>query len=130
MYQIQEGTEYLNNPNVSNYGNSNFYFELVTEYNREFNDKHEVGGLLVANFTDLNTIGGNTAFTTLPSRNMGVSGRFTYNYGKHYYTEFNFGYNGSEKFSEQNRFGFSVFWSGWIASNEPWMEKNLSKLIY
>ena len=99
LYNIQEGTEYLNEPSVSNNGNSNFYYELVAEYNREFNEKHEVGGLLVANFTEaLNTIGGgNTSFSTLPSRNMGVSGRFTYNYGKRYYTEFNFGYNGSEK---------------------------------
>ena len=114
LYQIQEGTEYLNEPSVSNNGNSNFYYELVAEYNREFNEKHEFGGLLVANFTEaLNTIGGgNTSFSTLPSRNMGVSGRFTYNYGKRYYTEFNFGYNGSEKFSEENRFGFFPFiWS-------------------
>lgn len=130
LYQIQEGTEYLNNPNVSNYGNSNFYYELVTEYNREFNEKHEVGGLLVANFTEsLNTIGGNTAFSTLPSRNMGVSGRFTYNFDKRYYTEFNFGYNGSEKFSEENRFGFfPSFGVGWIASNESWFEKHLSQI--
>ena len=66
LYQIQEGTEFLNDPNVSNYGNSNFYYQLVTEYNRTFNEKHEVGALLVTNFSEsLNTIGGNTAFTTL-----------------------------------------------------------------
>ena len=46
LYQIQEGTEYLNEPSVSNNGNSNFYYELVAEYNREFNEKHEFGGLL------------------------------------------------------------------------------------
>ena len=138
LYQIQEGTEYLNDPTVSNSGNSNFYYEVVAEYNREFDEKHEFGGLLVANFTEaLNTIGGgNTAFSTLPSRNMGVSGRFTYNYGKRYYTEFNFGYNGSEKFSEQNRFGFfPSFGVGYILSNETWFEQkypsiNLLKLKY
>ena len=138
LYQIQEGTEYLNEPSVSNNGNSNFYYELVAEYNREFNEKHEFGGLLVANFTEaLNTIGGgNTSFSTLPSRNMGVSGRFTYNYGKRYYTEFNFGYNGSEKFSEENRFGFfPSFGLGYIVSNETWFEEkfpaiNLLKLKY
>ena len=138
LYNIQEGTEYLNEPSVSNNGNSNFYYELVAEYNIEFNEKHEVGGLLVANFTEaLNTIGGgNTSFSTLPSRNMGVSGRFTYNYGKRYYTEFNFGYNGSEKFSEENRFGFfPSFGLGYIVSNETWFEEkfpsiNLLKLKY
>ena len=55
---------------------------------------------------------------------MGVSGRFTYNYGKRYYTEFNFGYNGSEKFSEENRFGFfPSFGLGYIVSNETWFEE-------
>lgn len=125
LYQIQEGTEYLNNPTVSNYSNSNFYYEVVTEYNREFNEKHEVGGLLVANFSEsLNTIGGNTAFTTLPSRNMGVSGRASYNYDGRYFGEFNFGYNGSEKFDEDNRFGFfPSLGFGWIVSNESFFEK-------
>ena len=128
LYQIQEGTEYLNDPTVSNYGNSNFYYELVAEYNREFNEKHEVGALLVTNFSEsLNTIGGNTAFTTLPSRNMGVSGRASYNYDDRYFAEFNFGYNGSEKFDKENRFGFfpSVGF-GWIVSNEPFFQKKLS----
>ena len=72
LYQIQEGTEYLGDPTVSTYGNSNFYYELVTEYNRLFNEKHQVGGLVVFNFSEaLNTIGGQGAFATLPSRNMG-----------------------------------------------------------
>ena len=29
LYQIQEGTEYLNNPSVNNYGNSNFYLVFI-----------------------------------------------------------------------------------------------------
>ena len=128
LYQIQEGTEYLNDPTVSNYGNSNFYYELVAEYNREFNEKHEVGALLVTNFSEsLNTIGGNTAFTTLPSRNMGISGRASYNYDDRYFAEFNFGYNGSEKFDKENRFGFfPSVGLGWIVSNEPFFQKKLS----
>lgn len=127
LYQIQEGTEFLNNPSVSNYGNSNFYYQLVTEYNRTFNEKHEVGGLLVANASEaLNTIGGGTAFTTLPSRNMGVSGRTSYNYDSRFFAEFNFGYNGSEKFAKENRFGFFPSAGfGWIVSNEAFFEKNL-----
>ena len=127
IYQIQEGTEFLNDPTVYNNGNSNFYYELVTEYNGTFKEKHEIGGLLVANFSEaLNTIGGSTAFSTLPSRNMGVSGRASYNYDSRYFGEFNFGYNGSEKFAEKNRFGFfpSVGF-GWILSNEPYFEKNI-----
>jgi TonB-linked SusC/RagA family outer membrane protein len=127
LYQIQEGTEFLNNPTVNNYGNSNFYYEGVLEYNRNFNEKHEVGGLLVTYFQEaLNTIGGNTAFSTLPSRNMGISGRASYSYDSRYFGEFNFGYNGSEKFAEKNRFGFfPSIGIGWIISNEPYFQKNI-----
>ncbi|MFK8058660.1 MAG: SusC/RagA family TonB-linked outer membrane protein, partial [Polaribacter sp.] len=74
----------------------------------------------------LNTIGGHTAFSTLPSGNTGISGRASYSFDDRYFSEFNFGYNGSEKFAEQNRFGFfpSVGF-GWILSNEAFFEKNL-----
>jgi len=127
LYQIQEGTEFLNNPTVNNNGNSNFYYEAVLEYNRTFKEKHELGGLLVTYFQEaLNTIGGNTAFSTLPSRNTGVSGRTSYSYDSRYFGEFNFGYNGSEKFAEKNRFGFfPSIGLGWIISNEPYFEKNI-----
>ena len=127
LYTIQEGTEFLNNPTVSNNGNSNFYYEAVLEYNRAFNEKHAVSGLLVNYFQEaLNTIGGNTAFSTLPSRNTGISGRTSYSFDDRYFGEFNFGYNGSEKFAEENRFGFfpSVGF-GWIVSNEKFFEENL-----
>jgi TonB-linked SusC/RagA family outer membrane protein len=122
LYRIQEGTEFLNNPSVNNLGTSRFYYEFVTEYNNKFNDLHDIGGLLVFNFSEsLNTIGGNSAFSTLPSRNMGLSGRFSYNYDSKYFTELNFGYNGSEKFAKDNRFGFfPSVGVGWILSNEDW----------
>lgn len=124
LYQIQEGTEFLNDPIVENQANSSFYFELVGQYNRTFSKKHEVGGLLV--FTrkeSLNTLGGNS-YATLPSRNMGVSGRTTYSYDSRYFAELNFGYNGSEKFAEDNRFGFFPSAGlGWAVSNEAFFEK-------
>lgn len=137
LYQIQEGTEFLNNPTIFNNGNSNFYYEVVSQYNRTFKEKHEIGGLLVVNFSEaLNTIGGNTAFSTLPSRNMGVSGRASYNYDSRYFVEGNFGYNGSEKFAKKNRFGFfPSIGLGWIVSNEPFFKDvapgiNLFKVKY
>jgi len=127
LYRIQEGTEFLNNPSVNNLGTSRFYYEFVTEYNQKFNELHDIGGLLVFNFSEsLNTIGGNSAFSTLPSRNMGLSGRFSYNYDSRYFTELNFGYNGSEKFAKNNRFGFfPSVGLGWILSNEVWFNEKL-----
>ena len=29
LYRIQEGTEFLNNPSVNNFGNSRFYYEFA-----------------------------------------------------------------------------------------------------
>ena len=127
LYRIQEGTEFLNNPSINNLGTSRFYYEFVSEYNRKFNELHDIGGLLVFNFSEsLNTIGGTSAFSTLPSRNMGLSGRFSYNYDSRYFTELNFGYNGSEKFAKDNRFGFfPSIGLGWILSNEKWFNSKL-----
>ncbi|MCF8345914.1 MAG: TonB-dependent receptor [Bacteroidales bacterium] len=120
LYQVQEGTEFLNDPAISNSANSSFYFEMITQYNRAFGEKHDLGGLLV--FTrkeSLNTIAGSTTYSTLPSRNLGLSGRFTYAFDGRYLTEFNFGYNGSEKFAENHRYGFFPSAGiGWLISNE------------
>jgi TonB-linked SusC/RagA family outer membrane protein len=66
---------------------------------------------------------------SLPYRNAGISGRATYHYDKRYYTEFNFGYNGSERFDARHRFGFfPSVGLAWTASNEAFMKK-LSPLI-
>ena len=60
LYQIQEGTEYLDRNDIYNYVNSNYYYEFVTQYDRLFSEKHQVGGLLVFNFSEsMNTISGN-----------------------------------------------------------------------
>ena len=57
---------------------------------------------------------------------MGISGRASYNYDSRFFAEFNFGYNGSEKFAKKNRFGFFPSAGfGWIISNEDFFEKNL-----
>lgn len=51
--------------------------------------------------------------------------RLTYNYATRYFAEINGAYNGSEKFSNDNRFDFfPSFSAGWMISEEPFM-KNL-----
>jgi len=123
LYEIQEGTEFLNDPIVANYANSSFYFEIVTQYNRTFAKRHDVGGLLVFTRKEaLNTLGGN-AYATLPSRNLGLAGRFTYGYDSRYFIELNFGYNGSEKFADEHPFGFFPSAGlAWAVSNEKFFE--------
>ncbi len=97
-----------------------YYFESRLNWDGEFN-KHSIGAMVVAMAEEYVLTAGNSTdlFETLPERNLGVSGRFTYDYDSRYFTEFNFGYNGSEKFAKKHRFGFfPSVGVGWIASNE------------
>ena len=53
---------------------------------------------------------------------QGLVGRVTYDYNKRYFGEVNVGYNGSENFPEESRYGFfPAFAAGWLISNEPFM---------
>ena len=74
-----------------------------------------------------NSLTGNasTLSESLQKRNLGLSGRFTYAYDSRYMAEFNFGYNGSEKFDKGHRWGFfPSFGLGWSISNEDfWTDK-------
>ncbi|TLX71042.1 TonB-dependent receptor [Labilibacter sediminis] len=137
LNQISEGTEYLGAPLNKTWANSRSYFELATTYGRDF-DRHSVGGLLVYTQEErLNTIedyDGTEIYASLPARNMGLAGRFTYGYDSRYFIELNFGYNGSERFSEDQRFGFFPSAGlGWAVSNEAFWQRikpvvNLLKL--
>ena len=61
----------------------------------------------------------------LPYNVVGLVGRVTYNYDDRYLAEFNYGYNGSEQFAPNNRFGsFPAFSLGWIVSNESFLRES------
>lgn len=129
VYEIEEGTEYLKDPNTWTNANSRVYFELATIYNRDFG-KHGVGGLLVYTQEErLNTTPGNDVYASLPARNMGIAGRSTYAYDSRYMFEVNFGYNGSERFAENHRWGFFPSAGiGWAMSNEKFWYNIKSKV--
>ena len=128
--QISEGTEYLTTGTSYKTANNSFYFEGVAQYNRVFGDKHDVGGLLVGYARELLTDASNDVYSSLPFRNMGLSGRATYAYDNRYFAELNFGYNGSEKFSKQNRYGFFPSAGlGWVVTNEKFIPASLKKTI-
>lgn len=60
----------------------------------------------------------------LPVKHAGMAGRLTYAFDKKYIGEFSFGYEGSDKFHADNRFGFFPAVSlGWIISQEKFMEE-------
>lgn len=119
----EEGKEYLDYKEGQKDVSSLFYLEGALDYTRTFNQKHTVSGLLV--FTMRNQLQGNagTMQQSLAFRNIGLSGRATYGYDKRYFTEFNFGYNGSERFHRSKRFGFFPSAGlAWSISNEAFWE--------
>jgi len=128
--QISEGTEYLTTGTSNKTANNSFYFEGVAQYNRVFGDKHDIGGLLVGYARELLTDASSDVYSSLPFRNMGISGRTTYAYDERYFVELNFGYNGSEKFSKQNRYGFFPSAGlGWVVSNEKFFTETMKKAV-
>ena len=124
----KEGTEYLFYNEGAKQISTSTYIEGAVDYNRTFNDKHAVSGLLV--FTMRNELHANQGDLqqSLAHRNMGLAGRFTYGYDSRYFFEANFGYNGSERFAKNERFGFFPSAGlGWILSNENFWGKGLKK---
>ena len=125
-------TEYLNYSEGVKDINSSTYMEAAVNYNKTIAKKHEFAGLLV--YQRRNQIFANQGSLqkSLPYRNQGVSGRFTYGYDNRYLTELSFGYNGSERFYKTERYGlFPAAGIGWFVSNEKFwkpFEKVVSKL--
>jgi TonB-linked SusC/RagA family outer membrane protein len=115
----QNPTDYLDYKEGNKLVKSVVYLESAVDYNRTFNEIHNVTGMLVGTLRETRVANAGDLLKSLPYRNMGLSGRFTYDYDGRYLFETNFGYNGSERFSEKERFGFfPSVGIGWIASNE------------
>jgi TonB-linked SusC/RagA family outer membrane protein len=118
MLNSETGYEYLNYFQGDKQVSSTFYAESAIDYFREFG-LHTATGLLVGIIRHSLDGSRNNLQESLPNRNLGVSGRFTYAYDKRFFGEFNFGYNGTERFSEKERFGFfPSLGAGWFVSNE------------
>ncbi|WP_247651630.1 SusC/RagA family TonB-linked outer membrane protein [Chitinophaga eiseniae] len=122
-------TEYLTYSPGDKNVNTTTYVEAAVNYSRIFNEKHAVGGMLIGTLRNFLTGNASSLQLSLPARNQGVSGRFTYGYDNRYLFEFNFGYNGSERFAANHRFGFfPSIGGGWIVSNEKFFQP-LAKTI-
>jgi TonB-linked SusC/RagA family outer membrane protein len=125
------GTDFLTTAEDKKNVITTTYFESALNYDRTFAEKHDVSGLLVFIMRDeLSSVDNNNLQKSLPARNMGLSGRFTYAYGTRYFVEFNFGYNGSERFAKNERYGFFPSAGlGWMVSNETFWEESLKNVI-
>lgn len=122
------GSETLNYAESGKEVNSMIWAQGALDYNRRF-EKHDVGGMLISYISSYESGAGGSVTGSLPQRNTGVSGRFTYGYDDRYMAEFNFGYNASERFANGKKWGF--FPSAGIAyrvSNEKFF-KPLEKIV-
>lgn len=105
-----------------NGGDRQVYFESAINYGRKFG-KHDVTALLLYNQTDqINAFAGDFTLS-IPYRFHGLAGRATYAFDERYLFEANFGYNGSEAFAPENRYGlFPSAGIGWVVSNEAFFK--------
>lgn len=126
------GTDWLDFVRGDETVNAVFHMQSALNYSRSFASKHNVSGMGILVMRSESQSNAATLQQSLPIRNLGVSGRATYNYDSRYFFEFNFGYNGSERFSAQNRYGFFPSAGvAWAISNEPFFKewtKTISKL--
>jgi TonB-linked SusC/RagA family outer membrane protein len=123
----------LGNVEAKRDGSTKYYFEVRLNWDRKF-DKHTVGVMTVATAEENLLTAGNSndIYETLPERNLGNSGRVSYDYDSRYFLEFAYGYNGSEKFTGEKRYGFfPSLGGGWIVSNEQFWSsmKNAISLL-
>lgn len=126
-----DGTDYLTSSEDRKVVTTNTYLEAAANYDRIFNEKHAVSGLMVFTMrSELTSTNSGDVQASLPTRNMGLAGRFTYAFDDRYFVEANFGYNGSERFDKSERWGFfPSVGVGYLISNEPFWNSDLKKVI-
>ncbi|MES2648792.1 MAG: SusC/RagA family TonB-linked outer membrane protein [Bacteroidota bacterium] len=115
-FDFQEGIKWAPAGGTVGGNDRRLFYQLQLNYARTFASKHNVSamGLLNRNIR--------ASGSQVPSFREDWVFRATYNYDSKYSIEYNGAYNGSEKFSPENRYAF--FQSGgvnWIVSNEKFM---------
>ena len=92
-----------------------WYMEVGLNYARSFGN-HNVSALLLYNQSKSYYP---KYYSDIPTGYVGLVGRVTYDWKNRYLAEFNIGYNGSENFAPENRFGtFPAGSIGWVLSEE------------
>lgn len=117
--EVDQGQEYLG---YSTYSSSTRAVEIKGQlnYNQLFDNRHRLGGMLMYYQRDFINGSAGTAVASLPYRKQGLALRATYDYSDTYFGEFNIGYNGSENFPRDHRYGiFPAVAAGYLISNEP-----------
>ncbi|MBL1409161.1 TonB-dependent receptor [Sphingobacterium faecale] len=108
----------LSAPSSSFNQNRDIWMDISLNYERTF-DRHSLSGLLLVNRTQ-KVLGGQ-----IPYVSQGVVTRLTYNFENKYFAEFNAGFNGTDNFAKDKRYGFfPALSAGWVASKENFLKDN------
>lgn len=86
-------------------GDRRIFIQAYLDYKRKFG-VHDVNAMLLYNQDQLDNNKPDNLLSSLPRRKQGIAARMSYAYDDRYLAEVNFGYNGSENFAKNNRFGF------------------------
>ncbi len=102
-------------------------FQAFLNYERVFNEAHDVGAMLLFNRES-------TTFENrgqkIPEKFMGLSLKLSYKYKNRYLLDINTAYNGSDRFAAGHRYGlFPAFGVGWAISEEPWFREKFGKTV-
>ncbi|MGX5817975.1 TonB-dependent receptor [Chitinophaga lutea] len=94
------------------------WLDFSLNYENTFR-QHTVTGLLLANRQQI-VRGGE-----IPYVYQGLVSRITYNYRNRYFAEFNAGYNGTDNFARNRRYGFfPAVSAGWVLSEENFLKNS------
>jgi TonB-linked SusC/RagA family outer membrane protein len=130
--------EYLSYSRSTPNADTFFYLQTSLDYNKQLGS-HNINATLIG--TAQQTVYSSAIDPktnqislqySLPYRNLGLAGRATYGYKSKYFAEFNFGYNGSERFSDSHRYGFfPTIGASWVVSNEKfWNPSFIDRLKF
>jgi TonB-linked SusC/RagA family outer membrane protein len=124
------GTEYLTYGDGARTVTATHYGEARLSYNKKLNDVHDFNALMVGTLREetgaieMDRSVSDRLQASLARRNLSSAGRLSYGYDSRYFVEFNYGYNGSERFAKKYRFGFfPSVGAGWVVSNEAFMSE-------
>ena len=123
----KSGSDGLLGYNESSGKGRNWYMETALSYDQSFGS-HNVTGLLLYNQSKTYYP---QYYSDIPSGYVGLAARVTYDYRSKYLLDVNLGYNGSENFAPENRFGFFPAVSlGWTLSEENFLKNKVSWLDF
>lgn len=117
----------LNYSSISQRPMKNWYLEAAFDYNKKIGD-HELGGLLLYSqrLESYPRYNDNLMpYSYIPRATLGLATRLEYSYKTKYIFDINAGYNGSENFPKENRFGFFPSASAsWIVTEENFLNSS------